>query len=160
MKWVQWTDCITTDILSDLRKLPFSYDLHCDTYLMSFIDSALACNVKIWYRHFLICIIYLFLSELDYVGYTAYDGMTIVKVLDVAYFKTVFLDLLRRLKKNMINITPLSWLLNVGPSEYKAGVLITLSQNVLHSSITLEAGKYISRMCSEHYYTFLKMWTV
>jgi hypothetical protein len=42
------------------------------------------------------------------VGYTAYDGMTIVKVLDVAYFKTVFLDLLRRLKKNMINITPLS----------------------------------------------------
>ena len=43
---------------------------------------------EVWYSYFLICIIYLFVSELtNCVGYTAYDGMTIVKVREVAYFK-------------------------------------------------------------------------
>lgn len=50
-------------------------------------------------------------------GYTAYDGMMIVKVL--VHKKT---------EKIMINITPPGWLLNGGPPEYKAGFLITLSQ--------------------------------
>jgi len=43
---------------------------------------------EVWYRYFLICIINLFVSELtNCVGYIAYDGMTIVKVLEAAYFK-------------------------------------------------------------------------
>jgi hypothetical protein len=86
---------------------------------------------EVWHIYFLTCIIYLFVSECtNYVGYTANDGMMNEDSGCGLFQRQYFCICLRRLKKDVINITPLGWLLKEGPPEYKAGFQITLSQNI------------------------------
>jgi hypothetical protein len=54
-----------------------------------------------WYRYFLICIIYLFVSELtNCVGYTAYDGMTLWRFGKRPISKAVLVHLPQKTEKN------------------------------------------------------------